>query len=81
MRDWSMRNHGEIANSLPNTGSIGLDRLLSDASFSEHFEEPRGPHAAAHAHGDNHITGIAPFAFNERMTYEPSTRHPIGMPH
>src|ERR1700744_3731616 len=45
----------------------------------QHLEQPRGAHAAADAHGDDSILGLAAAAFHQRVTGQPRARHAPGM--
>src|SRR6267142_1129116 len=53
----------------------------SRTPMSRHLEKAGGALAATDAHRDHHELGTAPLAFDERMSRQASTAHPIGMSH
>src|ERR1700754_3533277 len=69
--------------SMPNSSVMAVFTYISrcddaDGSVND-FEETRGAHAAAQAHGDNSIFGLAPPSLDQGVAGKTRTGHAIGM--
>eukprot|EP00962_Isochrysis_galbana_P006479 scaffold1735_cov119-Isochrysis_galbana.AAC.10 len=61
----------------PPLPKASVARLVSP--LLQNLEEPRGAHAAAHAHGDHHVLGATPLSLQQRVPHLPRARHAEGV--
>src|SRR5688500_13574768 len=78
-----------IGCSIPNISVIAVFTSASDVVFTDvwpaccpsvdNFEKSCGAHAAAHAHGDDGVFGLAPATLDQGVAGQARSGHAVGM--